>query len=395
MTRPNPAIANDPYARRLGLLYAALFFAAGWQLPFLPLWLSARGLDPAAIGTVLAAYQFVRVPATPAGTRLADRHAPLKAAINAAALAMVLALTLVAVSHGFAAILIAIALLGMVAAPIHPLTDAYALKGLALRKRGYGPVRLWGSVAFIVANLTGGLALGLIAPANLIWLMLAANCAIALAAALLVPLPRDAARPPSGAMSGHGHLRQPAFLLIAAASSLIQASHAVYYGFSTLDWTAKGLDGTTIGVLWALGVVAEIALFALVGRFSRIGPLLLIGIGAGGAVLRWGATALDPPLAILASLQFLHALSFGATHLGTMMFLGTNAPEGSRAAAQGDISAANSIVMAAASAASGLLYAAGGSGLAYLAMAILAAAGGIFAAMAARVMATAPSTPQR
>ena len=56
---------------------------------------------------------------------------------------------------------------------------------------------------------------------------------------------------------GHSHLRQPAFLAIAAAGSLIQASHAVYYGFATLDWSAKGFGGATIGVLWALGVVGR------------------------------------------------------------------------------------------------------------------------------------------
>ena len=68
-----------------------------------------------------------------------------------------------------------------------------------------------------------------------------------------------------------------------------------------------------------------------------------------------------------------------------MMFLSQNAPEGSRAAAQGDIATANSLMMAAASALAGVLYGAGG-GLAYVAMAALAAAGGAFALLAARFM---------
>jgi PPP family 3-phenylpropionic acid transporter len=93
---------------------------------------------------------------------------------------------------------------------------------------------------------------------------------------------------------------------------------------------------------------------------------------------------------VLAPLQMLHALSFGATHLGTMMFLSRNAPEGGRAAAQGDVSTANGVMMAAASALSGLLYGAGGSH-AYLAMAALAVAGGAFALLAARIM----SAPER
>src|SRR5205085_4848847 len=142
-----------------------------------------------------------------------------------------------------------------------PLTDAYGLKGLAARGRAYGPVRLWGSVAFIAANLTGGLLLDILAPRHLIWVIFSGNCALAAAALLLTQVPGDAT-PTSATPQGHSHLRQPAFLAIAAAGSLIQASHAVYYGFSSLDWTAKGFSGVTVGTLWALGVATQIVLFA-------------------------------------------------------------------------------------------------------------------------------------
>jgi len=222
----------------------------------------------------------------------------------------------------------------------------------------------------------------------------AGNCALAGAAMLLVRQPRDETDARTARNSGHSHLRQPAFLAIAAAGSLIQASHAVYYGFSSLDWTAKGFDGITIGVLWALGVAAEIVLFAFAARLPQaFGPVTLIAIGAAGGLVRWSAMVLDPPLALLAPLQLLHALSFGATHLGTMAYLSRSAPEGSRAAAQGDIATANSLMMAAASALAGVLYGASGS-LAYAAMAALATAGGGFAIMAARFTRVEASAPK-
>src|SRR5262249_28941477 len=151
------------------------FLAAGWQIPLLPLWLSARGLDPAAIGLVLATYQGIRVFATPAGTRLADRHGSLNCAIVTAACATVCALVLVGIVRGFALLLAAMLIFGFVSAPLLPLIDAYALKGLRLRARSYGPVRLWGSVAYIVANLTGGILLGVLEKPQLIWLIVAGN----------------------------------------------------------------------------------------------------------------------------------------------------------------------------------------------------------------------------
>ena len=134
-------------------------------------------------------------------------------------------------------------------------------------------MRLWGSGTFIVGSLGAGLLVDVVRPTDLIWLMAAAfllMALISLALPALGPAPR--ARPASAI----AFMRSPGFLSIAAAASLIQASHALYYGFSTLDWTAAGLDGRTIGALWAIGVVAEIILFAVSGRLPAVfSPMLL------------------------------------------------------------------------------------------------------------------------
>jgi PPP family 3-phenylpropionic acid transporter len=85
--------------------------------------------------------------------------------------------------------------------------------------------------------------------------------------------------------------------------------------------------------------------------------------------------ALDPPAFMLPFLQLLHALSFGATHLGALMFLVRHAPPGQAATAQGYLAIALGLAMAAATAVSGLLYEDFG-GRAYAAMALVALAGG-------------------
>ena len=84
--------------------------------------------------------------------------------------------------------------------------------------------------------------------------------------------------------------------------------------------------------------------------------------------------ALGPPDTLLPLLQCLHALSFGATHLGTLAFIARAAPAGLAATAQGYLAVAIGIAMAAATGAAGLLYAHFG-GRAYGAMALIAAAG--------------------
>jgi len=161
------------------------------------------------------------------------------------------------------------------------------------------------------------------------------------------------------------------------AASLIQGSHSLYYGFSTISWKAAGIDGVTIGFLWSCGVVAEIVLFAMSGRLPpAIGPLTLMGIGAAAAAIRWTAMAFDPPGYILPALQAMHVISFGATHLGTIGYLANAAPRRLGATAQGYLYVVMSVVLALMLGVSGFLYSAFGE-MGYLAMALVAVAGGV------------------
>jgi len=364
------------FAPRLAALYAAMFVGVGVQLPFFPLWLKAKGLDAGMIGLVLAAPLIARMLAIPLVSRQADRRDALRAAIVLASVASVAGYVLVGLASGAAAILLAYAVASLAFTPVMPLAETYALRGLAARGRAYGPVRLWGSAAFILGSLTAGFVADLIPARDLIWLIAAASLLTAAAALALTPLDAMPAATATPAPRG-GLLRDRAFIAVLAAASLIQSSHAVYYGFSTLQWRAAGLDGTAIAGLWALGVIAEIVLFALQGRLPPfVTPAVLLVAGGLGASLRWTAMAFDPPAAWLPALQLLHALSFGATHLGALGFVARNAPPGLGATAQGYLALAIGTTMAGMTALSGLLYGAFGP-RAYAAMALMAIAGGV------------------
>lgn len=369
--------SGDGFSLRMAALYAAIFAFAGISLPFLPVWLRAKGLDPHEIGVVLAAAMVARPAIVPLAMRVFDRFGWARGPLVAAAWAAFASFIAVAFSDGFAAILIAYAISSLPQTLVMPLAEAYALRGLAERAGAYGRVRLWGSAAFIAANIAGGLLLGPLGAMQVIWTLIAALFATALAATALAPLPEESRTEEDASPKNARSLwRSPGFVAVVLAASLIQASHAVYYGFSSLQWTTKGLGGPVIGSLWGLGVAAEIALFAASGRIlARLGAVSLIGLGALGAVARWTAMAFDPPAAMLPLLQGLHALTFGATHLGTMHFLAHFAAEGRGATAQGDYSAAVAILSAAAMALAGLLVDAFGT-YAYFAMAASAAAGG-------------------
>jgi MFS transporter, PPP family, 3-phenylpropionic acid transporter len=171
--------------------------------------------------------------------------------------------------------------------------------------------------------------------------------------------------------------RNAAFLSVIAAAALIQSSHAVFYGFSTIDWKTAGFDGVSIGLLWAIGVVAEIVLFALSGRLPpTLTPQLLLLLGAAGGIIRWGAMALDPPGWSLPLLQCLHAATFGATHLGLIGYIAHHAPERFSATAQGYFAILSGLLLGVSTGVAGFLYECFG-GASYAGMALIAAVGGI------------------
>jgi PPP family 3-phenylpropionic acid transporter len=273
--------------------------------------------------------------------------------------------------------------------PTVPLTDAYALRGVARYSLDYGPLRLWGSAAFVVGALGCGLLAGMIAAEHLIWIIVAAGALAALAGFGLQPLESRQAQ----AITRHGTsalLRDPGFLAIIAASALIQGSHSTYYVFGSITWQLAGLGGLTIAALWAIGVVAEIAVFALSPRFT-LRPSMLVVIGGVGAMLRWLITAQEPPVAVLAVVQLAHGVSFGLTQVGIMGLMVRHVPMPVVTRAQGYLAACGGIVASTASIVSGAIYARYGQG-AYYAMAMMALSGAAVMWLARRRLESHPQS---
>jgi PPP family 3-phenylpropionic acid transporter len=160
-------------------------------------------------------------------------------------------------------------------------------------------------------------------------------------------------------------LRDPGFLAIIVTSALVQGSHAAYYTFASIAWQQAGLGGLTIAGLWALGVLAEIVLFAFSPRF-RLPFSVLVVIAALSGVVRWIITAQTPPIAILAIVQLAHGLTFGLTMVGTMGLLAQRVPGPVMARGQGYLAACTGIVTSTASITSGMVYARYGEGVYYM-----------------------------
>lgn len=360
---------------RFAFFYAAVFVALGVYIPFWPLWLETHGLDAEQIGLLLALSAWIKIASTPFAGQLADRSARPRTILSLLALIALSAFAVFLIVRDFWAVLAVQLLAAAGFQALIPLGESQAMSAVTKAGIDYGRVRLWGSLAFIAGNLAAGALIAAHGADWVLWLILAA-LSVTVIATFALPAgsaAHDGAAPRAALGSLLGN--RP-FLLFLLTVSFLQASHAVYYGFSALHWQAAGHSTATIGWLWAEGVMAEVLLFiAGAGLVRRFGPLGLVSLAAVGGLVRWSVLAATTELWALAAVQPLHALTFGAAHLGAMHFIARNAPPGLSATAQSLYAAlSGGLALGLAMFAAGYLYAAW-QGSAYIAMAGLSAVG--------------------
>ncbi|PTW58717.1 PPP family 3-phenylpropionic acid transporter [Breoghania corrubedonensis] len=320
--------------RRVGLLFALQFFAMGVFLPYFAIFLSDKGLSDAEIGFVLATPLAIRIVSGPVIAAIADRFGRRSSAISIVSVVSGVMVAGFLLADGFAQILMVMIAMAIFHGALIPLSDAYAMDTVRAGEGDYGRMRLWGSVAFMTATLSGGAALEAMSSGLVPQVMAVALIGCGLLALSLPELTRpDSVLPSAPAVRG---LREPRFLVVLFAAALVQGSHAAYYSFGSLYWRALGIGGTTIGFFWVTGVVVEVALFLVATRLGmRMAPLAMIALGAVVGVVRWALFPLLVAPAAVLTMQMLHGFTFGATHLGLVAFIAASIPASRAATAQG------------------------------------------------------------
>jgi PPP family 3-phenylpropionic acid transporter len=371
-------------AIRIALFYFVFCGISGFYTPYWPVFLVERGLGPQQIGILYAVGSLIRPLTAPAFGFIADRYLGFRRTLVVLSVLTAGALALFARAHGFAPLLLVTILVMIVWPPMMPLGDAVALGHQAQGRLTYGRVRLWGSVSYILMNLIGGFVLARFG-ANGIW---AAMLFLAVMLVAMSALQHGAAPHYGGGTRPHLRglwlvLKNKRLALGLIAAALIDSAHTLYYGFGTIHWRAIGISDRTIGFLWSIGVIAEVALLAFAGRWLRgTSGLHFIMIAGTAAVVRWSLTALDLPLPALFAVQLIHALTYSANLLGVMTLISRNAPARFAGSIQGTYAAlAAGLFASTAMAVSGRLYSAFGAH-AYFAMAAIAGLGVVVAALA-------------
>ena len=365
-------------ALRLAFFYGAIFGSVGIFLPYWPVWLESRGLSAVEIGMIIGASFWPRIVTSLIVPNLADRLGRRRLAMALSTASTLVGLLAFAWVSDFWLFMLLSLLTGATWSCILPLGDAISLDRIAGTGLDYGRIRLWGSITFICMSIIGGFALER-AGAPMIFALLIATTSLTLIACLTMP---ERAWKPAGPGSTNLRrlFRRRDLWILVIASSMIQASHTLLYNFGSIHWRASGLSETTIGWLWAEGVIAEVIFFyvsaRLIARVSFRHLLITAGLLAAA---RWILNGLYVDLPLLIFTQALHAASFGLTFLATLHYLRETTPPELQASAQGFYAAVGFAPLSGLiSLVSGWLYGAAG-GQAFFAMAAMAAAGTVLA----------------
>ncbi|WP_444813496.1 MFS transporter [Variovorax gracilis] len=297
-------------------LSASYFAHIGFFNPYLPLWLKELGLPIFVISLLTSVQSITRVFAPYAWGALSDHTGQrVKLLRFSAAVALVSSFGL---WWNGGAWWLGLVLLVMFThtSSMMSLTEAAMAHLVAGDWGRYGRIRLWGSAGFLVTVFFAGEWFERFGMRHFpAWA--GGTLAVVLIATLRLPDVREPvaahaqAREPIGPV-----LRVPAVRWFFVSLFFHVMAHFAVYGFLSLYLDSLGYGKGTIGLLWALSVVAEIAWFFLQGRLLGLMAmsrwLLLCGIAA---VLRMGITAgCGQWLWALVVAQALHALSFAAHH---------------------------------------------------------------------------------
>ncbi|WP_285353233.1 MFS transporter [Pseudomonas sp. ME-P-057] len=316
------SVAALPYWR-LASFYLFYFALLGATAPYMALYFSHLGFSAARIGELVAIPMLMRCIAPNVWGWLGDYTGRRLVIVRFGALCGLACFSLILVDKSYAWLAMVMALHAFFWHAVLPQFEVITLTHLQGQTSRYSQIRLWGSIGFILSVVMLGRMLEWFSLDLYPQLLLVILVGI-VASSWWVP---NAQPVVAGArVAGDGFLKQlirPGVLAFYVSVALIQLSHGPYYTFLTLHLEHLGYTRGLIGMLWALGVVAEVLMFMAMSRvLQRFSVRQVLVASFAIAALRWLLLGhLADHLAILIVAQLMHAATFGSFHAAAVHYV--------------------------------------------------------------------------
>ncbi|HVU01416.1 MAG TPA: MFS transporter [Polyangiaceae bacterium] len=315
-----------PSRAHLRVYYFVFFSALGVYNPFFPTWLEARGITGMRMSTITVLNPILGIVGPLAFGVVADlfglRGSLLRIAAAGALLPFVAlsALALVGRQVTYGALLPLIAVFAFFRGPLVSMADVTALEDPA----SYGRTRLFGSAGFLASAVVAGFVLS---PKDAAALPVAVGLGLSGAFLAARKLPAKAPPRTQSSEDAFSLLLKPDYLVFLLGALLWYASHVSYDLCFSLHARDLGASPSFIGILWAVGVLAEIWLMSAFHQLgSKRSPVELVALGLGAAAIRFSLVSVVRSLPVLLILQPLHALSFALVWTAALEHVRRRAP---------------------------------------------------------------------
>lgn len=321
----NPAIHQSLPYWRLSSFYFFYFAVVGALTPYWGLYLKSLGYSAQDVGVIGAIILATRIVAPNFWGWIADRTQQRLMIIRFGSLAACVCFAGVLLDQRYWWLVLVVSCYTFFWHAVLPQFEVITLGYLGDQYRRYSQIRLWGSIGFIVAVMGLGWAFDIVPVSYLPLFILSFLILIWLSSLSLNANPDSVS-----AVTGQGFLAlvlRPGMLCFLLASFLLQLTHGYYYTFYSLYLVEHyGYSNTATGLLWALGVLAEVVIFlvmhTLLHRFNLRGLLLFSLLMT---ALRWFLIGMFADyLAVLLFAQLLHACSFGIAHAASIEWIRTH-----------------------------------------------------------------------
>lgn len=306
---------------RLSAFYLLFFAAIGVLVPYWGLYLQFRGFSAADIGTLTAIMLCTKIVTPTMWAWVVDQFGQCMPVVRFAVLMAFLIFMLVLWVNDFIWLALVMLSFSFFWNACLPQMEATTMTYVASKNNAYGRIRLWGSVGFIVMVVFYGVWVEHHGPASVALVMSILLCGV-FVTTLTIPEASSTAHR-RGSRSFAQILRRREVVAFFLCCILMQASHAPFYTFFTIYLDQHHYSGTTIGQLWAFGVICEIGVFLAVHRiFHHLSIRSVLLFSFLTAVARWILLGLYPEnLPILVGTQAMHAITFGTYHAAAIQYV--------------------------------------------------------------------------
>lgn len=298
---------------KLSSFYFFYFASLGVLVPYWSLYLKSLGYSSLTIGSLVAILPATKLVAPYIWGWLADVTRRSMLIIRIASVLALLSFALVYVNTELWWLAMAMLLFSFFWNATLPQFEAMTLNHLGDAVHRYSNVRLWGSLGFIVSAVVLGDALQSHSVELIPLMTLLLFAAIAVCSFIV---PEKLNMPHADHSPIWRVIRQPRVMAFFVVCFLMLCSHGPYYTFYTIYLEEHGYSSRVIGLLWAIGVLAEVVMFLLMYRLlPRYGVRKLLIITLLLTSLRWLLIGFYVEnLALLFIAQLGHAFSFGVFH---------------------------------------------------------------------------------